>query len=77
MSKSYNNTLPIFAEEKPCQAGVRLSPTAPLEDPKDPDTCNLFQIYQHFGTPERAEEVRQSICRWLAYEAHTGAFENT
>lgn len=61
MSKSYNNTLPIFAPEKELRKQVMriVTDSTPPEDPKDPDTCNLFQIYQHFGTPERVEEVRQ------------------
>lgn len=29
----------------------------PVDQPKNPDTCNLFQIYRHFAPPERTEEV--------------------
>jgi tryptophanyl-tRNA synthetase len=30
----------------------------PVEDPKNPDTCNLFQIFKLFAPAERTEEVR-------------------
>ena len=72
MSKSYNNTLPIFAPEKDLRKQVMriVTDSTPPEDPKDPDTCNLFQIYQHFGAPERVEEVRQLYLQGgLAYGA--------
>ncbi len=61
MSKSYNNTLPIFAPEKDLRKQVMriVTDSTPPEEPKNPDTCNLFQIYQNFGTPERVAEIRQ------------------
>lgn len=80
MSKSYNNTLPIFADEKALRKQVMriVTDSTPPEDPKDPDNCNLFQIYQHFGTPERVEEVRQLYLQGgLAYgQLKQELFEN-
>lgn len=80
MSKSYNNTLPIFADEKALRKQVMriVTDSTPPEDPKKPDTCNLFQIYQHFGTPERVEEVRQLYLQGgLAYgQLKQELFEN-
>lgn len=80
MSKSYNNTLPIFADEKALRKQVMriVTDSTPPEDPKDPDTCNLFQIFQHFGTPERVEEVRQLYLQGgLAYgQLKQELFEN-
>ena len=29
-----------------------------MEEPKDPDTCNVFQLYKLFATPEQQEEMR-------------------
>ena len=72
MSKSYNNTLPIFAPEKDLRKQVMriVTDSTPPEDPKDPDTCNLFQIYHHFGARARVEEVRQLYLQGgLAYGA--------
>jgi len=61
MSKSYGNTLPIFAPEKALRKQVMriVTDSTPPEDPKHPDSDNLFQIFKFFGTPERVEEVRQ------------------
>jgi tryptophanyl-tRNA synthetase len=59
MSKSYDNTIEIFLEEKELKKKVMTIKTdsTPVDQPKDPDTCNLFQIYRHFAPPERTEEV--------------------
>ena len=61
MSKSYNNTLPIFIAEKDLRKQVMriVTDSTPPEEPKNPDVDNLFQIFRFFGTPERVEEVRQ------------------
>jgi len=61
MSKSYGNTLPVFAPEKTLRKQVMriVTDSTPPEDPKNPDTDNLLQIFKFFGTPERVEEVRQ------------------
>src|SRR5690554_4178325 len=50
MSKSYNNTIPLFTPEKKLLKLVRKIKTNSLEpgEPKDPDTCTLFQIYSAF-----------------------------
>ncbi|MEL7627230.1 MAG: tryptophan--tRNA ligase [Anaerolineaceae bacterium] len=61
MSKSYGNTLPIFAPEKDLRKQVMriVTDSTPPEEPKNPDADNLFHIFALFGTPERVEEVRQ------------------
>ncbi len=60
MSKSYGNTIPIFLEGKPLKKQVMAIETdaTPVEDPKDPDNCNLFSLFKLFATPERLQEVR-------------------
>lgn len=59
MSKSYDNTIPIFLEGKQLKKRVMAIETdaTPVEDPKDPDTCNLYNILRHFATPERLAEI--------------------
>lgn len=54
MSKSYDNTLEIFGEGKPFKKRVMkiLTDSKELEDPKDPDTCNVFALYKLFSTEE-------------------------
>ncbi len=59
MSKSYDNTIEIFLEEKELKKKVMSIKTdsIPVEEPKNPDTCNLFQIYKHFAPGDRVKEV--------------------
>jgi tryptophanyl-tRNA synthetase len=61
MSKSYGNTIEIFLDEKSLKKRVMSVKTdsTPVDQPKDPETCNLFQIYRHFAPRERVEEVRR------------------
>ncbi|WP_136796553.1 MULTISPECIES: tryptophan--tRNA ligase [Desulfosediminicola] len=60
MSKSYGNTIPIFMEGKQLKKRVMAIETdaTPVEDPKDPDSCNLYALMKLFATPERMVEIR-------------------
>lgn len=60
MSKSYGNTIPIFLEGKQLKKRVMAIETdaTPVEEPKDPDNCNLYKLLQLFATPERMREIR-------------------
>ena len=60
MSKSYGNTIPIFMEGKGLKKQVMAIQTdaTPVEEPKDPDRCNLFKILSLFASQERLAEVR-------------------
>jgi tryptophanyl-tRNA synthetase len=60
MSKSYGNTIPIFLEGKPLKKRIMAIETdaTPVEAPKNPDTCNLYNIFKLFATTERLREVR-------------------
>ena len=59
MSKSYNNTIPIFLEGKQLKKRVMAIETdaTPVEAPKNPDNCNLYKILQLFATTERMKEI--------------------
>ena len=60
MSKSYNNTIEIFGEEKAMRKkfmSIKTDSKA-MEEPKDPDTCSIFQLYKLFASPEQVEEMR-------------------
>lgn len=59
MSKSYNNTIPIFLEGKQLKKRVMAieTDTTPVDDPKDPGKCNLFTIFKLFAPPQRVAEV--------------------
>ncbi len=60
MSKSYGNTIPIFLEGKQLKKRIMAIETdaTPVEDPKDPDNCNLFQLLKLFAPKERMGEIR-------------------
>ena len=60
MSKSYDNTIPIFAPEKELRKRVMriVTDSKRPEDPKDPEEDNLFTLLRFFASPERLEEIR-------------------
>ena len=54
MSKSYGNTIDIFAEGKPLEKtvmGIKTDST-PLGQPLDPDKCNVFALFSLLASPE-------------------------
>ena len=60
MSKSYGNSINIFEEEKALRKKVMkiVTDSAPVEAPKDPDTCNLYKLYNLFADKERIGILR-------------------
>lgn len=60
MSKSYGNTIDLFQEEKALRKQIMriVTDPTPVEEPKDPDTCNVFQIYRLFMNKEQEAELR-------------------
>ena len=60
MRKSYDNTLGLFEDAKELRKKImRISTDSrPMEDPKDPDTDHLYQLYSLFATDEQRQEVR-------------------
>ena len=61
MSKSYNNVIPIFAPSNEIVKRVKRIVTDSLrpEEPKDPDACNIFAIYQHFADADAVAAKRE------------------
>jgi tryptophanyl-tRNA synthetase len=60
MSKSYNNFINIFLPEKELKKTVMsiVTDSTPLEDPKNPDTDNVFALYRLLGTNEQVADLR-------------------
>lgn len=60
MSKSYKNTIDIFAPENELKKQVMsiVTDSTPLEQPKNPDTCNVFALYKLLATPDQTAEMR-------------------
>ena len=59
MSKSYGNTIPIFTDAKTLKKRVMaiVTDATPVEDPKDPDKCNLYNIFKLFAPADRIKDV--------------------
>ena len=60
MSKSRNNFITIFVDDKALRKqimGIQTDST-PLEDPKNPETCNCFALYKLLATPEQTEVMK-------------------
>jgi tryptophanyl-tRNA synthetase len=62
MSKSYNNYIDIFLSEKELKKNVSsiITDSTPLEEPKDPDTCNVFKLYSLIATPAQNAQMRSN-----------------
>jgi tryptophanyl-tRNA synthetase len=61
MSKSYDNFIGVFDDEKAMKKRVMSIVTDSLgvDDAKDPDTCNVFALIRVFGTPEEVATIRK------------------
>ncbi|MDY0145313.1 MAG: tryptophan--tRNA ligase [Kiritimatiellia bacterium] len=59
MSKSYGNTIEIFGDLKQAKKRIMgiVTDSRTLEEPKDPETCNVFQLYKLFATPEQQADL--------------------
>jgi tryptophanyl-tRNA synthetase len=65
MSKSYNNYIDIFLPEKQLRKvimGIETDST-PLEEPKNPDTCNVFAIYKTIANADDIVTMRENYLR--------------
>jgi tryptophanyl-tRNA synthetase len=60
MSKSYDNTIPLFAAPERQAKLIRrvVTDSRRPEDPKDPDACTLVALLDTFAAPEAAQAVR-------------------
>jgi len=62
MSKSKGNIIDIFLADKKLRKQIMKIKTdsTPLEDPKDPDTCNLFALYRLVANEEQLAQMREN-----------------
>ena len=62
MSKSRNNYINIFEDDKKLRKQIMAIQTdsTPLEEPKNPDTCNCFALYRLLASPEQVVEMRNN-----------------
>ncbi len=61
MSKSYNNTIEIFGSGKPLKKRIMkvVTDSKGLDDPKDPEGCNVFALYKLFADAEQQAELAE------------------
>ena len=60
MSKSYNNYIDIFLSDKKLRKqimGIKTNST-PMEEPKDAEDCNVFQLFKLLGTDKQNSELK-------------------
>jgi tryptophanyl-tRNA synthetase len=62
MSKSRNNVINIFLDEKPLRKQIMSIETdsTPLEEPKNPDTCTVFTLYNLLASETETEQMKQN-----------------
>lgn len=61
MSKSYKNTIPLFATKDEIAKGVMSIPTDSkgVDEPKNPDECKVFALHKLFASESQLAELRR------------------
>ena len=69
MSKSYNNTIPLFSPEKKLRKLIMKIKTNSLEpgEPKDTADSTLFDIYRAFATPSETTSIARRYAEGIAW----------
>lgn len=62
MSKSRGNIINIFLDDKALRKQIMSIETdsTPLEEPKNPDTCNVFSLYRLLATADQVKAMREN-----------------
>ena len=65
MSKSYDNILGLFEEEKPFRKKIMgiLTDSTPVESPKDPDTSLIVTLYKLVASPDQIATMEEDFRR--------------
>jgi tryptophanyl-tRNA synthetase len=69
MSKSYNNTIPLFADEKKLRKLIMKIKTNSLEpgEPKDTEGSTLFEIYKAFASADETADIEKRYADGIAW----------
>ncbi|MBX2883766.1 MAG: tryptophan--tRNA ligase [Granulosicoccus sp.] len=69
MSKSYNNTIPLFETEKKLRKSIMKIKTNSQEpgEPKTTEGSTLFEIYQAFATPEESAKMADDFAAGIGW----------
>ncbi len=59
MSKSYDNHVELFGNEKEARKRIMriVTDSTPMEEPKDPEKCNVFALYRLFADETQRQEM--------------------
>ncbi len=62
MSKTYNNTIDIFADEKKLKKQVMsiITDSKGLSEKKDPDNCNVFKLFQLIAPKDAINKMKEN-----------------
>ena len=65
MSKSYDNTIALFAPEKELKKKIMriITDSKTPDEPKDPDTSTIFHLYKHFASDTEIAEFAEMFRR--------------
>jgi len=63
MSKSYGNIIPLLEDDKTIKKAVSSVQTdsRPMEEPKDPESVLVYQIYKSIASPEQLDEMASGL----------------
>jgi tryptophanyl-tRNA synthetase len=69
MSKSYDNTIPLWLPEKKLRKAIMKIKTNSQEpgDPKDPDAASVFAVYAAFATTDQRSAMRRAFAEGIAW----------
>ena len=69
MSKSYDNTIPLWLPEKKLRKAIMKIKTNSLEpgEPKDPDNAAVYSVYAAFATPAQRQAMRKAFADGIAW----------
>lgn len=69
MSKSYDNTIPLWLPQKKLRKAIMKIKTNSQEpgEPKDPDSAAVYSVYAAFATPAQRETMRQAFADGIAW----------
>ncbi|TSC57368.1 MAG: tryptophanyl-tRNA synthetase [Candidatus Peregrinibacteria bacterium Greene0416_62] len=69
MSKSYGNTIPLFGDDASIKKSIMgiVTDSKGMNDPKDPETCVIYQMHKLFLSPEDARALGDEYRNGLPY----------
>jgi tryptophanyl-tRNA synthetase len=65
MSKSYKNTIPLFGTDEEIKKTIMkiVTDSKTPEEPKDPETCNIFKLHKLFLNKEELESLSEKYTK--------------